>query len=255
MNRKSQELKTLLLRIINTQKQDLTGLVSNPDIDFSRNRKIPYGKMILSLLAMEGTTLTNELLRQFGCDVSTATSSAFVQQRKKILPFTLEKLFLDFVFQTSQNDTYKGYKLLAVDGSDIRIPTNPEDVDSLFIPKEGAKPYNLLHLNALYNLLAHTYEDAIVVKRKEAFEKKALTEMVDRSTISVKAIVIMDRGYESYNVMAHIQEKGWFYLIRVKDFGKHKTGIIDGLDLPNAEEFNERIDLNLTRKQTNEKII
>lgn len=47
MNRKSQELKTLLLRIINTQKQDLTGLVSNPDVDFSRNRKIPYEKMML----------------------------------------------------------------------------------------------------------------------------------------------------------------------------------------------------------------
>lgn len=44
MNRKAQELKTLLLRIVNTQKQDLTGLVSNPDIDFSRNRKIPYEK-------------------------------------------------------------------------------------------------------------------------------------------------------------------------------------------------------------------
>ena len=115
MNRKAQELKTLLLRIVNTQKQDLTGLVSNPDIDFSRNRKIPYEKMILSLLTMEGTTLTNELLRQFGCDASTATSSAFVQQRKKILPLALEKLFLDFVSQTSQNDTYKGYRLLAVD--------------------------------------------------------------------------------------------------------------------------------------------
>lgn len=252
MNRKAQELKTLLLRIVNTQKQDLTGLVSNPDIDFSRNRKIPYEKMILSLLTMEGTTLTNELLRQFGCDASTATSSAFVQQRKKILPLALEKLFQDFVSQTSQNDTYKGYRLLAVDGSDIQIPTNLEDIESLFITKEGAKPYNLLHLNALYNLLAHTYEDAIVFKRKEAFEKKALTEMVDRSTINEKAIVIMDRGYESYNVMAHIQEKGWFYLIRVKDFGKHKTGIIDGLELPNAEEFNECIDLNLTRKQTNE---
>lgn len=46
MNRKAQELKTLLLRIVNTQKQDLTGLVSNPDIDFSRNRKKPYEKMI-----------------------------------------------------------------------------------------------------------------------------------------------------------------------------------------------------------------
>ena len=67
-----------------------------------------------------------------------------------------------------------------------------------------------------------------------------------------KTIVTADRGYESYNNMAHIQEKGWFYLIRVKDFGKYKTGILHGLDLPDTEEFDEYIDLNLTRKQTNE---
>ena len=250
MNKKSQELKALLLSLINGQKQNLTGLVSNPDIDFSRNRKIPYEKIILSLLTMEGTTLTNELLKQFGCDISIATSSAFVQQRKKILPIAFEKLFQDFVSQTSQNNNYKGYRLLAVDGSDIQIPTNLNDTDSLFIT-EGRKPYNLLHLNALYNLLSHTYEDAIIFKRKEAFENKALTEMVDRSAIGEKSIVIMDRGYESYNNMAHVQEKGWFYLIRVKDFGKHKTGIVHGLELPDDDEFDEYIDLNLTRKQTN----
>ena len=75
--------------------------------------------------------------------------------------------------------------------------------------------------------------------------------MVDRSAIREKSIVIMDRGYESYNNMAHVQEKGWFYLIRVKDFGKHKTGIVHGLELPDDDEFDEYIDLNLTRKQTN----
>ena len=252
MNRNSQEVKDLLIGIINKQKQDLTGLVCNPNVDFSRNRKIPYENMILSLLTMEGTTLTNELLRQFGCSATTATSSAFVQQRKKILPIALESLFHDFAAQTFREDNYNGYKLLAVDGSDIQIPTNLNDEHSLIITKERVKPYNLLHLNALYNLLTHTYEDAIVFKRKEAFENKALTEMVDRSTIKGKVIVIMDRGYEAYNNMAHIQEKGWFYLIRVKDFGQHKTGILHGLDLPDTAEFDEYIDLNLTRKQTNE---
>ncbi len=34
----------------------------------------------------------------------------------------------------------------------------------------------------------------------------ALQEMVDRSPIP-KALVIADRGYESYHSMAHIQEK------------------------------------------------
>lgn len=252
MNRNSQEVKDLLVGIINKQKQDLTGLVCNPNVDFSRNRKIPYENMILSLLTMEGTTLTNELLRQFGCSATTATSSAFVQQRMKILPIALESLFHDFAAQTFREDNYNGYKLLAVDGSDIQIPTNLNDEDTLFITKEGVKPYNLLHLNALYNLLTHTYEDAIVFKRKEAFENRVLTEMVDRSTIKGKVILIMDRGYEAYNNMAHIQEKGWFYLIRVKDFGQHKTGILHGLDLPDTAEFDEYIDLNLTRKQTNE---
>lgn len=35
--------------------------------------------------------------------------------------------------------------------------------------------------------------------------------MVDKSEIP-KALVIADRGYESFNSMAHIQEKGWFFL-------------------------------------------
>ena len=141
---------------------------------------------------------------------------------------------------------------MAIDGSDIQIATNPKDKKSFFQTKEGVKPYNLLHLNVLYNLLSHTYEDAIVYKAKEAGENKALIEMVDRSDFIQKTIVTADRGYESYNNMAHIQEKGWFYLIRVKDFGKYKTGILHGLDLPDTEEFDEYIDLNLTRKQTNE---
>ncbi|WP_338547604.1 transposase [Emergencia sp. JLR.KK010] len=237
MNRTSLELKNLIMDIINKQKQDLTDLVSNPKTDFSRNRKIPYEKMILSLLTMEGASLSNELLRQFGYGLNTATSSAFVQQRKNILPKAFASLFHDFTAATYSNDNYKGYKLLAVDGSDIQIATNLNDKDALFQIAEGVKPYNLLHLNALYNLKSHTYEDAVVFKRKEAGENKALTEMVDRSALQGNVIVIADRGYEAYNNMAHIQEKGWFYLIRVKDFNQYSSGILHGLELPDTDEF------------------
>lgn len=71
MNRNSQKLRDLLLKLINKQKQDLTGLISDSDVNFTRNRKIPYENMILSLLTMEGAALTNELLRQFGCSTTT----------------------------------------------------------------------------------------------------------------------------------------------------------------------------------------
>ena len=95
MNKTSLELKNILMSIINNQKKDLTGLVTNSKTDFSRNRKIPYEKMILSLLTMEGASLSNELLRQFGCSINTATSSAFVQQRAFCqVPFCVYGRFL-----------------------------------------------------------------------------------------------------------------------------------------------------------------
>ncbi|WP_338025465.1 transposase, partial [Clostridium yunnanense] len=134
----------------------------------------------------------------------------------------------------------------------MHIPTNKNDLDSLYEFKDSRKPYNLLHLNALYDLNQHTYEDAIVLKSKLSNECRALTDMVDRSTIKTPALILADRGYESYNNMAHIQEKGWKFLIRIKDFHDHASGILHGLELPSVNEFDVDIDLNLTRKQTNE---
>lgn len=94
MNKKATELKRILFDIIDNQKKNLTGLVSDPNTDFSRKRKFPYENMILSLLTMEGTSLTNELLRQFGCNTTTATTSAFVQQRKKYFRLHLKNFFM-----------------------------------------------------------------------------------------------------------------------------------------------------------------
>jgi len=53
--------------------------------------------------------------------------------------------------------------------------------------------------------------------------------MVDRSNEAGKIIAIGDRGYESYNVFAHIELKGWRYLVRVKDIGSN--GIASSLDI------------------------
>ena len=74
--------------------------------------------------------------------------------------------------------------------------------------------------------------------------------MVDRSSLE-KVLILADRGYENYNLMAHIQEKGWFFLIRIQDVLASR-GIAAGLDLPADDEFDFSVDLSLTTKQTNE---
>ena len=60
-----------------------------------------------------------------------------------------------------------------------------------------------------------------------------LLELVDRSKLAEPVVLIADRGHEAYNNMAHIEQKGWKYLIRVKD----RQGILSGLRLPDALEF------------------
>lgn len=82
--------------------------------------------------------------------------------------------------------------------------------------KDG-RGYNLLHLNALYDLESQLYLDAVIQNGREEHESQAFVEMVDQSELAEPVILIADRGYEAYNNMAHIEQKGWDYLIRVKE--------------------------------------
>ena len=221
---------------------------NDPKLDFTKKRKLPFDKVISFLLAIEGGTLTTELLKYFGYSPNIATSSAFVQQRGKIHPSAFSSLFDLFVQKTNKEQYYKGFRLLAADGSDIQIPTNPNDLDSHIPAKEGQAAYNLLHLDAMYDLLRHTYTDAVLLGQRKANERSSLCDMVDRSSMN-NVLVIADRGYEGFNLMAHIQEKGWRFLIRVQDV-LNSRGIAAGLDLPKSDEFDLIVDLQLTTKQT-----
>ena len=221
-----------------------------PGIFFTRDRKLPFPKVISCILSMEGGSLTSELLKYFGCTADIASSSAFVQQRNKISEDAFPMLFSLFVKKTDYPKLYKGLRLIAADGSDIHIPTNPGHPDSHFPRVNGQAAYNMLHLDAMYDLLRHTYTDASVLGQRKVNERSSLCAMVDRSSME-NVLLIADRGYEGFNLMAHIQEKHWHFLIRIQDI-LHSRGIAAGLNLPDKDEFDVPIHLSLTTKGTNE---
>ena len=78
---------------------------------------------------MGGGNLANELMDQFGCCADLVTVSAYIQQRNKLLPSTLETLFHLFVEKSERFSLYKGYRLLAVDELALQIPTDKDDMD------------------------------------------------------------------------------------------------------------------------------
>lgn len=239
-------IKKLLISEINKVASEPHNYCTNPDTDFTRNRKLSMEKMLQGIIGMESKSLTNELLDLFDASAETPSASAFIQQRDKIRPIAFESIFKNFS-KKLMNSFDNDIPVFAIDGSDIQIPTNPTDTESYIAGTNGHKGYNLLHINALYDLNKHIYSDVIIQKARERNEHKAFQELVDCSEIT-KALIIADRGYETFNSMAHIQEKGWFFLIRVRD---GNNGIKQGLDLPESDCFDVNISLKLTRKKTN----
>jgi len=219
----------------------------NPESDFTRNRKISFHDYIQFMLQMQSKSVSNEILDFFEHSISAPSKSAFTQQRYKLQPEGWNFLFHSFVEQcrTLSDNLYQGYRLLACDGSDVNIARDPFD-DRTFI-HEGEKGYNAIHINALYDITNQTYCDFLVQGKKKLHERAALNSMIDRYTDSVPAIVMADRGYESFNVFAHLICKNMKFVIRMKDI--NSNGILSSYDLPDSE-FDTYIRTTLTRRHT-----
>lgn len=221
----------------------------HPETDFTRNRKISFQDYIRFMIQMQSKSVSNEVLDFFEHSLSSPSKSAFTQQRYKFLPEGWNFLFHQFLAESRSfsNRLYKGCRLLACDGSDVNISRNPSD-ERTFI-HEGERGYNAIHINALYDLNNHTYCDFLVQGKKKLHEREALISMIERYSDPTPAILMADRGYESFNVFAHLIRKGMKFVIRMKDIDSN--GILSAYDLPNSE-FDTYIETTLTRRHTKE---
>ena len=239
-------IKNTLFSVIHDMAKHPEDFYCCPEKNFTRKRKLPFEKVLTLLVKMGGHSLRDEMLDCLDFEDVPASVSALIQQRSKILSKALEYMFREFTDRCQKPKLYKGYRLLAVDGSDLQFTANPNDPLSYFPGVNGQKPYSFLHLNALYDLNSGLYLDAVVQKRRATHENAALVEMINRSNIKDSAIVIADRNYESYNTLEHIRKKGLHYLIRLRE----AAGVLSNLPLPDGD-FDLPVQIFLTRKQTN----
>ncbi|HFU4518054.1 TPA: IS4 family transposase [Streptococcus suis] len=235
------QIKSHLFDSINDIVSSADQFVLHPEKDFSRKSQLTMKNMIQAILTMGGNTLAKELL---DLDLP-VTQSAFVQRRYQIKHQAFKTLFRDI---TSKIPISDNLPILAVDGSDVILPRNRSDKTTSFQTGPHHTPYNLIHINALYNLEQEIYHDLRIQDNREFDERAAFIDMMKNCSFK-QALVIMDRGYESYNVMAHGQEKNWSYIIRIRD---GNSSIKSSFKLPDTPCFDEKFDLNICRKQTNE---
>ena len=244
-------IKEKLVSLINEMDQYHWLFTRNAEKDFSRIKKWSFGEVVRFIISIEGKSLKDELLEHFNFSVDTPTNSSFNQRRAQILPEAFEFLFREFTAVASGEKLFRGYRLLACDGSDLCIAHNPQDETTYFQSTPDSKGFNQMHLNALYDLLSRTYVDAIIQPARQENENKALCNMIDRYHNNAKTLFIADRGFESYNIFAHIQEKGMYYLIRVKDILSQGIVSATKAQLPiDQDSFDSIVKITLTNKHT-----
>jgi hypothetical protein len=205
--------------------------------------------MIKIILSSGSGSTRKELLSYYNYKKFISTS-AFCQQRSKIRTLAFEDLFHSFNKLIRKNVRHRGFRLLACDGSVIRTPMPNNDVK--YCVQGDHTEYNkhaYLHMNALYDLCNHCYEDVIIEPERTHNEKEALIKMLHRQKTTEKSIYIVDRGYESYNLMAHIYDADQYFVMRIKDF--HAGGFAQNFPRP-GEEFDQTYTRLFTRKKKRE---
>ena len=246
----SKHLRKILNNAISIVSYSPSLFVVNPEVDFTRNRLFTFETVIKNIICMESGSLKDELLKLNDYSYLTPTASAFVQARSKIKHDAFKSIFNIFNQKSQTIKTYKGYRLLAIDGSSLPIDNSFSDEQTTIInSKCSDRSYSAFHLNACYDLLECTYNDLIIQGEAKMDENGAFYQLVDRYKGS-KAIFISDRNYESLNGFEHVRYSGNKYLIRVKDIHSKTSVTRSFVPLPDGE-FDIDVTRLLTRRYTN----
>lgn len=190
-----------------------------------------------------------ELLDFFGLHADIPSASAFNQQRAKLKPEALEAVFRQFNSSVQAADKTSGFRFLAADGSTFTFFSKPRFSSREYFVSEGhsSRGFYSMHLNAFYDLQKHTYTDALIQPVHLKDEFRAFCDMVDRHNThpGTRDVFIGDRGYCSYNNMAHVIEKGQYFLFRTKDISS--KGLVKNFDFPDTDSFDVRVNVTLVR--------
>ena len=199
--------------------------------DFTRNRKLPFSKVLLTVVRKSVKSIQNVLNETqkhlsvlLDEDLETITTSAYSQARDKLNYTAFRELsndVIDMLYRDYEYKTYKGFRLLAIDGSMVTLPNN-DDIKKEFCStnvinqyKDKSKTIVQARVSVLYDVLNNIAIDSIITDSKT--HEIHLAKNNHFKKLNKNDLVIMDRGYPSYELFTTITSQyNSDFLIRTK---------------------------------------
>ena len=187
---------------------------------FTRNRKLSFQDMIYFILGLPRKSLPTELDLFFEKQGYSVSKQAFSKARYKISPQAFEDIFrmsTDIFQFTRQPKTWDGYRIFAIDGSDIAVDHNKNNVVEFGLKTNNHSSYPMARLSALYDITNDLIVDVQFTGISVGEREHAHRLLVSKALINSKKyknLIIFDRGYPSRSLIHELEDKGFFYLIR-----------------------------------------
>jgi hypothetical protein len=198
--------------------------------DFTRKRKVGFVPLICMLIRMvrKSTQLElDEFREMFMSESDEATSytkQSFSEARQKLSPtaFTLlsDEIIRGF-YEDDDFKTYKGFRLLAIDGSIIEVPNTKENQQTYGYAssqKEGFRVARALssHLFDIENKIAIStclsrYDDS-----ERNLARGNIEKLLSFEQTHISNLILFDRGYPSAHFILYLHEKGIKYVMRAQ---------------------------------------
>jgi hypothetical protein len=145
--------------------------------------------------------------------------SAFTQARGRLGVAPLRQLFLETAYPMAAHQTigasYRGRRLMGLDGTTLDLPDTPENARTFGRPTTGraAGAFPQVRLLALCELGTHAV-CGLAIKPLRHGEPSMVGQLLDH--LGPGMLLIWDRGFFSYELIAAVLRRGAHLLARVK---------------------------------------
>jgi len=190
--------------------------------DFTRNRKMGFVDIILFQISNASKSLGVELhkyLRSSKIRETAYSKQAYSKARMKIKHsgyIELNNSLLEEYYNSEDYKTYKGYRLLGIDGSEIELQHGTEIQNKfgrIFTNNESINASKSIVVYDLLNELVIDAEMNIYNSSERTSAIKQLKRMKEEGK-SRKDIIVADRGFPSLEVFSELLSMDYDFVLR-----------------------------------------